>query len=50
VSSKAEGAGMGLYISKRLATLYYDGDITLKNNQPTGCIATVTLVKGSTNE
>ena len=55
VSSKAEGAGMGLYISKRLATLYYGGDLTLENYQSSqnnqsqnnqdqnGCIATATL-------
>ena len=32
VSDKAEGAGMGLYISKRIVSLYYDGDLTLENN------------------
>lgn len=30
-SSKAEGAGMGLYISKRIAELYYNGDLTIQN-------------------
>lgn len=43
VSSKPEGAGMGLYIAKRLINLHYQGDITLINNQVknkvTGCIA-----------
>jgi signal transduction histidine kinase len=51
VSSKAEGAGMGLYISNRLATLYYQGSIALVDKPPqdpasSGCIATVTLNKG----
>jgi signal transduction histidine kinase len=41
VSSKAEGAGMGLYISKRLATLYYHGDVTLTNGIEDGCVAIV---------
>lgn len=31
-SSKSEGAGMGLYISKRIVELYYDGKLTIKNN------------------
>ena len=43
VSSKAEGAGMGLYIAKRLATLYYGGTLTLENHQSGGCIAQVNL-------
>ena len=33
-SSKTEGAGMGLYISKRIAELYYNGSLSL-NNQKT---------------
>lgn len=45
VSSKAEGAGMGLYIAKRLATLYYGGNLTLDNHPNGGCIAQVTLSK-----
>ncbi|MFT4927803.1 MAG: signal transduction histidine kinase [Phenylobacterium sp.] len=45
VSSKAEGAGMGLYISNRLATLYYKGSISLIDNPDKGCTATVTLSK-----
>lgn len=45
VSSKAEGAGMGLYISRRLATLYYQGDVTLVNGSQCGCVATVILRK-----
>ncbi len=31
VSSKPEGAGMGLYIAKRLLTLHYEGNLTLSN-------------------
>ncbi len=44
ISSKAEGAGMGLYIAKRLITLHYAGDIQLVNNHSVdgihGCTAT----------
>lgn len=32
VSSKPEGAGMGLYIAKRLLTLHYNGKLTLINH------------------
>ncbi|NQZ06027.1 MAG: HAMP domain-containing histidine kinase [Algicola sp.] len=45
VSSKAEGAGMGLYISRRLATLYYNGDVTLRNGSKGGCVACLILQK-----
>lgn len=45
VSTKTEGAGMGLYISRRLATLYYNGDITLSQRDIGGCRAMVTLQK-----
>lgn len=31
-SSKSEGAGMGLYISKRIVELYYDGELSINNN------------------
>lgn len=31
VSSKAEGAGMGLYIARRLLTLHYNGTLSLNN-------------------
>lgn len=31
ISTKAEGAGMGLYISQRIAKLYYNGSLTLQN-------------------
>lgn len=31
ISSKAEGAGMGLYISRRIARLYYNGDLSVNN-------------------
>jgi signal transduction histidine kinase len=43
VSSKPEGAGMGLYIAKRISQSYYQGDVQLNNNSPQGCIATLTL-------
>ena len=41
VSDKSEGAGMGLYIAKRLITLNYNGTIELNNksNEANGCIA-----------
>jgi len=58
VSSKPEGAGMGLYIAQRLISLHYNGLISLKNNpnnkqQLNGCIATAIFsneTKGSTND
>ena len=41
VSTKASGAGMGLYIARRIISLHYRGDIRLTNNpQAPGCIAT----------
>lgn len=39
VSSKADGAGMGLFIAQRLCVSRYSGKITLTDNQPKGCIA-----------
>ncbi|MBV2130333.1 sensor histidine kinase [Arsukibacterium indicum] len=46
-SSKADGAGMGLYISSRLLKLYYQGSIELKNRPQGGCCAIVTLSEAS---
>jgi signal transduction histidine kinase len=43
ITTKAEGAGMGLYIAKRLSQLHYNGDIVLSDNSPCGCIALITL-------
>jgi signal transduction histidine kinase len=49
ITTKAEGAGMGLYIAIRLAQLMYSGDIQLKNKESIGgtdahgCIATLQL-------
>lgn len=43
ISSKAEGAGMGLYIARRQAQLHYDGDIWLQDQASGGCIATLKL-------
>lgn len=43
ISSKPEGAGMGLYIAKRLITLHYQGDLSLINNSGSGCTATATF-------
>ncbi|MFT5277407.1 MAG: signal transduction histidine kinase [Glaciecola sp.] len=43
ITSKPEGAGMGLYIAKRIANLHYCGDINLVNNKTKGCTATLTL-------
>ena len=49
VSSKAEGAGMGLYISKRIVELYYDGGLTVENrfenDSVCGVTAKMTLAK-----
>jgi len=44
ISTKPEGAGMGLYIAKRIISLHYDGDIQLidKANSD-GCIALATF-------
>jgi|GEM_PF-1855904 len=44
ISTKAEGAGMGLYIAKRIISLHYNGNIHLKNQycdngKITGCLA-----------
>jgi signal transduction histidine kinase len=57
ISSKAEGAGMGLYLCRRLLQRYYHGDIALHNqlanvsaehaddahHKVIGCIATITF-------
>ncbi|WP_395339641.1 ATP-binding protein [Ningiella sp. W23] len=42
-TTKAEGAGMGLYIAKRIAVLHYNGDLQLENNKDSGCTATLTI-------
>ncbi|MEM9103545.1 MAG: ATP-binding protein [Pseudomonadota bacterium] len=39
VTTKPDGIGMGLYMAKRLAKLYYDGDIILQNIPEGGCKA-----------
>jgi len=43
VSSKPEGAGMGLYLARRLASLRYAGDIQLKDRDGGGCEAALQL-------
>ena len=44
VSTKAEGAGMGLYICNRILRLYYQGSLTLQNNSdPVGVTAIATF-------
>lgn len=47
VSTKPEGAGMGLYIAQRIAKLHYNGAIELTNCHPEeqGAIATVVFYK-----
>jgi len=51
ISSKPEGAGMGLYIAQRLISLHYNGLITLINNDDEnrnkGCVATATFSKAA---
>ncbi|MEQ3512613.1 HAMP domain-containing sensor histidine kinase [Pseudoalteromonas sp. BZB3] len=49
VSSKADGAGMGLYLAKRLAELYYAGDIQVQNTQ-NGARVTLQLAQSSLEE
>ncbi|TDF38368.1 HAMP domain-containing histidine kinase [Alteromonadaceae bacterium M269] len=43
ITDKAEGAGMGLYIARRLARLYYAGNIELVANEPKGTKAILKL-------
>lgn len=43
VTTKSEGAGMGLYIAKRILSLHYNGDLRLTNNLEAGCTATIEL-------
>lgn len=42
-SNKAEGAGMGLYISKRIVELYYDGTLEIENRIENDTISGVTV-------
>lgn len=39
ISTKPEGAGMGLYIANRIISLHYQGQLTLENGPEVGCIA-----------
>ncbi len=43
ISSKAEGAGMGLYLAQRLLRMYYQGDIHLHNRPEGGVLAHIRL-------
>jgi signal transduction histidine kinase len=43
ISSKAEGAGMGLYLAQRLLQMYYQGDIQLQNKPEGGVLAEIRL-------
>jgi signal transduction histidine kinase len=50
ITTKAEGAGMGLYIARRLAQLMYNGEIQIHNKKVNaelasgyGCVATLVL-------
>ena len=43
ISSKAEGAGMGLYLCQRLLQRYYRGSVELHPAANGGCIATLHL-------
>lgn len=40
-STKAEGAGMGLYIARRLLERHYQGTISLQNLSAGGCLACI---------
>ena len=55
VTSKTEGAGMGLYIARRLVTLYYQGELTVQNHHDSsesnpGCRARVTFSQPSSQD
>lgn len=43
ISSKAEGAGMGLYLAKRLLNIYYSGEINLQNRATGGVLASIRI-------
>ena len=43
ITNKAEGAGMGLFIVKRLCQSFYQGSINLVNHPDGGCMATLKL-------
>lgn len=43
VSSKPQGAGMGLYLAQRLAVLRYQGELTLTDGDSGGCVARLRL-------
>ncbi|WP_164078313.1 sensor histidine kinase [Alteromonas facilis] len=49
-STKAEGAGMGLFITQRLAELHYRGKLRLQNVSQGGCKASLTLHNASSEE
>lgn len=46
-STRPEGAGMGLFITQRLAELHYQGSLTLHNLATGGCEATLILHNAS---
>lgn len=48
ITSKAEGAGMGLFIVKRISQLYYQGTLSLTNIAERGCLAQLTLYSAET--
>lgn len=43
VTNKVNGSGMGLYLTRQIATTRYQGDLELRNNQPRGTVARLTL-------
>jgi signal transduction histidine kinase len=42
-TTKADGAGMGLFIVKRISEMYYQGHVQVTNHAEGGCIATLQL-------
>ncbi|WP_367023526.1 HAMP domain-containing sensor histidine kinase [Aliikangiella maris] len=42
-TNKTYGAGMGLYLAQKIIRNQYQGEITINNLSPKGCILTVTL-------
>jgi len=49
ITSKADGAGMGLYLANRMVQLYYQGSITVINNEIQGATVSINLTANNEN-